>query len=129
MSRPSPVSVRHSEAVKEGWLSKQSKYLKEWHRRWVVLTPDFICSFRDQGSLLRGSNPTEFLRLCDCSTVQSADDDVHKQHAFRVDTPDRVFYLTADSNADKEAWIGHIGRQMVRPTAFTEPYGGSEDGR
>ena len=43
-----------------------------------------------------------------------------EENSFRVDTPSRIFFLIADDSADKEAWIGHIGRQMVRPTVRTE---------
>ena len=52
--------------------------------------------------------------------MKSADDDTGKENSFRVDTPGRVFHLIADSVSDKEAWIGRIGRQMVRPTVMTE---------
>lgn len=50
--------------------------------------------------------------------MKSADEDIHKENAFRVDTPNRVFFLIADNNQEKESWIGHIGRQMVRPSVM-----------
>lgn len=39
---------------------------------------------------------------------------------FRVDTIDRIFFLAAQTATEKESWIGHIGRQMVRPTVIKE---------
>ena len=114
---PSQIVIHRDDIVKEGWLVKQSKHLKEWRRRWFVLTPQYFCSFKKQGEV---RNPTEAVRLRECSTVKSSDEDTGKENSFRVDTPGRVFYLIADTAAEKEAWIGHIGRQMVRPTVLTE---------
>eukprot|EP00418_Pyrodinium_bahamense_P013953 CAMPEP_0179125572 /NCGR_PEP_ID=MMETSP0796-20121207/59397_1 /TAXON_ID=73915 /ORGANISM="Pyrodinium bahamense, Strain pbaha01" /LENGTH=119 /DNA_ID=CAMNT_0020824283 /DNA_START=66 /DNA_END=425 /DNA_ORIENTATION=- len=116
----SEIIVHRDDVIKEGFLSKQSKHLKEWRKRWFVLTPEYLCSFKGQGDY---RNPTEFIRLRECSTVKSADEDTGKDNSFRVDTPARVFYLIADSAADKEAWIGHIGKQMVRTTVIiNEPF-------
>merc|ERR1719440_416153 len=113
------IVISRDDIIKEGWLSKESVHLKTWKRRWMVLTPQYLCSFKNQGEF---RNPTEVIRLRECSTVKSADDDTGKENSFRVDTPTRVFRLVAESSSDKEAWIGHIGRQMVRPTAMTEEY-------
>eukprot|EP00928_Gymnodinium_smaydae_P067208 TRINITY_DN50150_c0_g1_i1.p2 TRINITY_DN50150_c0_g1~~TRINITY_DN50150_c0_g1_i1.p2 ORF type:complete len:122 (+),score=26.99 TRINITY_DN50150_c0_g1_i1:74-439(+) len=112
------IIIHPHDIVKEGWLTKQSKLLKEWRRRWVVLTQQYVCTFKNQGGDYR--NPTEVIRLRECSTVKSADEDTGRENAFRVDTPNRIFYLIADSSAEKEAWIGHIGRQMVRPTVMVD---------
>mmetsp|Transcript_79522 Transcript_79522/g.137936 ORF Transcript_79522/g.137936 Transcript_79522/m.137936 type:complete len:122 (-) Transcript_79522:172-537(-) len=111
------IVVHRDDIVKEGYLVKESKHLKEWRRRWFVLTPQYLCSFKSEGEY---RNPTEFIRLRECSTVKSADDSTGKENSFRVDTPNRCFNLIADNATDKESWIGHIGRQMVRPTVLTQ---------
>ena len=113
------IIVHRDDIVKEGWLVKQSVHLKDWRRRWCILTPQYLCTFKQQGQY---RNPTEAIRLRDCSTVKSADDETGKQNSFRVDTPNRVFHLIADGAPDKEEWIGTIGRQMVRPTVMTEEH-------
>lgn len=46
---------------------KQSRFLKDWRRRWVILTPQYLCSYRSPESTFQP--PTEALRLADCSTV------------------------------------------------------------
>eukprot|EP00927_Polykrikos_kofoidii_P069444 TRINITY_DN64926_c0_g1_i1.p1 TRINITY_DN64926_c0_g1~~TRINITY_DN64926_c0_g1_i1.p1 ORF type:complete len:145 (+),score=20.56 TRINITY_DN64926_c0_g1_i1:64-435(+) len=106
------IVIHREDITKEGWLSKQSKFMKDWRRRWIVLTPQYICSFKQQGDY---RNPSEVLRIRECSTVKSASEETGKDHSFRVDTPGRVFYLIAETSQEKEAWIGHIGRQMIRP--------------
>mmetsp|Transcript_58752 Transcript_58752/g.149082 ORF Transcript_58752/g.149082 Transcript_58752/m.149082 type:complete len:123 (-) Transcript_58752:63-431(-) len=113
----SEIVIHPDDVVKQGWLVKQSKHLKEWRRRWFVLTPQYLCSFKNQGE---NRNPTEWIRLRECSTVKSADEDTTKENSFRVDTPTRVFYLIAESGQEKESWIGQIGRQMVRRTVLME---------
>ncbi|EPR62799.1 AtPH1 family protein [Toxoplasma gondii TgCatPRC2] len=120
------ITISRGDVVKEGWLCKQSKFLKDWRRRWFVLTPYCLCSFKT--SDIYHSKPTEILFLRDCSTVKSADEDIQKENAFRVDTPNRVFFLIADNNQEKESWIGHIGRQMVRPSVMVnDSYGQDSD--
>merc|ERR1712217_189728 len=98
--------------IKEGWLLKQSAHLKEWRRRWCVLTPKHLCSFKSEGEY---KNQTEVINLRDCTFVRSADEDLGKENSFKVVAPNRIFYLVSDSPRDTEAWIGHIGRQMARP--------------
>eukprot|EP00427_Karlodinium_veneficum_P003961 CAMPEP_0169165092 /NCGR_PEP_ID=MMETSP1015-20121227/59225_1 /TAXON_ID=342587 /ORGANISM="Karlodinium micrum, Strain CCMP2283" /LENGTH=99 /DNA_ID=CAMNT_0009237655 /DNA_START=84 /DNA_END=384 /DNA_ORIENTATION=+ len=82
----------------------------------VCPPPQYLCSFQNRGDY---RNPTEFIRLNQCSTVKSQDG---KENGFCVVTPDRTFNLIANDNQDKEKWIGAIGRQMVRRTAMTEEY-------
>lgn len=102
--------------LKEGWIDKRSRFLKEWRRRWLVLTPRYLFSFKQQQGYR--DNPTERIRLQDCSTVKSAEEETKKDFSFRIDTRDRVFYFSALDPNEKEAWIGSIGRAMVRPTVM-----------
>jgi hypothetical protein len=113
------IIIHPDDILKEGWLTKQSVHLKSWKRRWVVLTPQYLCSFKTESER---RNPTECIRVKDCSTVKSATEDAGKENAFRVDTPERVFLLIADSAQEREAWIGNIGKSMVRPTMMVDEY-------
>jgi hypothetical protein len=65
-----------------------------------------------------GSSPTEYLLLKDCTTVRSADEETGKDNSIKVESPDRTFLLVASSPEEKEAWIGMIGRQMIRPSVM-----------
>jgi hypothetical protein len=38
-----------SNKIKEGWLVKRSRILKEWKKRWMVLTRTHLYSFEQQG--------------------------------------------------------------------------------
>eukprot|EP01017_Pseudomicrothorax_dubius_P015833 TRINITY_DN1807_c0_g1_i1.p1 TRINITY_DN1807_c0_g1~~TRINITY_DN1807_c0_g1_i1.p1 ORF type:complete len:129 (-),score=29.22 TRINITY_DN1807_c0_g1_i1:132-518(-) len=102
------------DVIKEGNLNKQSKFWKTWRQRWFVLTPTCIYSFKAEKTY---KDPTEVIPLKDCSTIKSAEDEVHKEFAFRIDCKDRTFYLTASSATEKESWIGAIGKAMVKLSA------------
>jgi hypothetical protein len=61
-------------------------------------------------------DPTEVVSLKEINTVKSCEDETHKEFTFRVDCKDRSFYLGAESTADKESWIGQIGKALVMRT-------------
>jgi hypothetical protein len=105
--------------IKEGWVEKRSRFIKEWRRRWMVLTPRFLFTFKSQQGYK--DSPTERLRLQECATVKSSEEELKKDFAFRIDTRDRTFYFAAMDLPDKESWIGSIGRAMVRPTVMRSP--------
>ena len=82
------IIIHRDDIIKEGWIVKRSKHLKSWRRRCLILTPQYLCTFKSQGEY---RNPTEAIRLCECSTVKSADEDTGKENSFRVDSQGRVF--------------------------------------
>lgn len=45
------------------------------------------------------------------------------RHCFEVATPDATFFMYADTEKQKDEWIGAIGRAIVKFSgAFTEAY-------
>ena len=116
---PGPV-VREQDVVMSASLLKRSKFLGQWRERWMVLTPQFLLSYEYPGHERVGHAPTEFLVLKECVTVRSAEEDTGKAYAFRVDHPDRTFYLAVESKEMKEAWIGAIAKAIIRPTMLIE---------
>lgn len=74
--------------VKEGWLYKQSKYMKEWrkyflyhkiYRRWVVLTPTHLYSYKEYKKY---EKPTEEIVIKECKTIKSVEDEIKRKFAF-----------------------------------------------
>jgi hypothetical protein len=105
------IVIHKDDIVMEGFMVKQSKHLKEWRQRWYVLTSQYLCSYKAEGDY---TNPTEYVRLAESSTVRSAEDSTGKENSFCVQTAQRSFCLIARNAAEKEQWISRIGRQMVR---------------
>ena len=52
--------------------------------------------------------------LSKCQTVKSAEIKANKKFAFEVSTPETTYYMYADSEKDKDEWIGAIGRSIVQ---------------
>jgi len=103
-----PVEIDASEVRKEGWVFKESAVVRQYRKRWMVLTPDKLYSFK----LERGYHqpPTEEIDLKQCGTVKSADDLTNRQYTFTVQVPDRNFFLMASSDAERNEWVAAIGR-------------------
>jgi hypothetical protein len=49
-----------------------------------------------------------------CTTVKSADLKAGKRHSFEISTPDTCYLLYADTEAEKDDWIGRVGKAIVR---------------
>mmetsp|Transcript_104661 Transcript_104661/g.145934 ORF Transcript_104661/g.145934 Transcript_104661/m.145934 type:complete len:122 (-) Transcript_104661:242-607(-) len=104
------ITIYREDILMEGFVVKQSKHLKEWRQRWCILTPQYFCSFKTQGETC---NPTEFVRLADCSSICSAEDFTGKENSFCLKSADRSIILIAHSAAEKEQWISRVGKQLV----------------
>ena len=80
---------------------KQSRTIRTYRRRWLVLTPERLCSFKAERQY---ECPTEEIDLKLCSEVSMANDLL----TFTV-RAGRTFYLAASSNAERSEWIAAIG--------------------
>ena len=52
--------------------------------------------------------------LAHCTTVKSADLKSKKRHSFEISTPEITFLLYADTEQEKDDWIGRVGKAIVR---------------
>eukprot|EP00397_Hematodinium_sp_SG-2012_P030384 GEMP01032185.1.p1 GENE.GEMP01032185.1~~GEMP01032185.1.p1 ORF type:complete len:151 (-),score=26.67 GEMP01032185.1:1614-2066(-) len=122
------ISVR--DIVKEGWLSKQSRNVREWRRRYVVLTKDCIATFK-YGPLevYKSTDATELMYFGHMMTVRSAEQETQKENAFCLQRQKdaRFFYFIAETATEKEGWVGAIGRQMVRKTVLIDDVESGDD--
>ena len=58
---------------------------------------------------------TERITLQECHTIKSTDEELKIANSFRLDSSNRRFYFRTDDMEAKEAWIGSIGKLMVKP--------------
>lgn len=57
-------------------------------------------------------------------TVKSAELKAQKRNALEVSTPDTTFLMFADTEKEKDDWIGAVGRAIVRSsTTYTQEVG------
>jgi len=52
--------------------------------------------------------------LAVCTTVKSADLKSKKRHSFEISTPETCYLLYADTESEKDDWIGRVGKAIVR---------------
>lgn len=65
--------------------------------------------------------------LAVCTTVKSADIKSRKRHSFEISTPETTYLLYADTEKEKDDWIGSVGRSIVRcSSTYTREYGASD---
>ena len=70
----------------QGWLTKQSVWLKDWRRRYFVLKSSKLFFCKGESSVPHG-----MIDLASCMTVKSAEYKAHKRNALEVSTPDTTY--------------------------------------
>jgi hypothetical protein len=101
-----------SNPTTEGWLTKQSMWLKDWRRRYFILKGSKL--FFSKGEF---SAPHGMVDLSQCMTVKSAELKAGKKNAIEVSTKEQTFYMYADTEKEKDEWIGAIGRSIVQSSS------------
>mmetsp|Transcript_5656 Transcript_5656/g.16837 ORF Transcript_5656/g.16837 Transcript_5656/m.16837 type:complete len:165 (-) Transcript_5656:534-1028(-) len=101
------AGVDVSEIRKEGYVLKESAIIRQYRKRWLVLTRTHLYTFKKDRSYLE---PTEVVDLKACGTVKSADDITNKPYSFTVQVPDRNFYFTCVNDKERNEWVAAIGR-------------------
>mmetsp|Transcript_5029 Transcript_5029/g.5158 ORF Transcript_5029/g.5158 Transcript_5029/m.5158 type:complete len:144 (+) Transcript_5029:91-522(+) len=109
-----------SNATFEGYLTKQSTWIKDWRKRYFILKGSKL--FFAKGPY---QSPHGMIDLSTCLTVKSADIKTRRKNSIEVSTAENTFLMFADSEKEKDDWIGSIGRAIVQSsTTYT-----GEDGR
>ena len=91
--------------------------MKQWKRRYVVLTKENLLTFKDQNL----SNPTEVINMDTCCTVKSSDEEINKQYSFKLEVQGgTIFYMYASDYSEKESWIGALGKAMIKPSVMID---------
>lgn len=93
----------------EGYLTKQSLWLRDWRRRYFILKGARLFFAKTPHD-----SPHGMIDLSRCTTVKSADLKAHKKHSFEISTPETTYLLYADDEKTKDDWIGSVGRAIVR---------------
>lgn len=93
----------------EGWMSKQSTWLKDWRRRYFVLKDSKLFFAKNETCAPHG-----MIDLSTCMTVKSAELKAGRKNSIEVSTADTTFYMFTDKEKEKDEWIGAIGRAIVQ---------------
>mmetsp|Transcript_27497 Transcript_27497/g.51530 ORF Transcript_27497/g.51530 Transcript_27497/m.51530 type:complete len:446 (-) Transcript_27497:83-1420(-) len=98
----------HPDSLLEGWVWKRSRFLKRWRRRWLVLLPSGLQSFKNRGH----REPTESVPSGSALRVYSADGEVQQARCFCVVVRERNYYMVCDDESQKRAWMLEIEKTL-----------------
>ena len=93
---------------KEGWLMKQSEWLKDWRRRYFILKDNKLFFSKSQWCAPHG-----MIDLSQCQTVKSAEHKAGKKYAIEISTREITYFLHGMNDKEKDEWIGVLGRAIV----------------
>jgi hypothetical protein len=100
-------------------------FVQEWRRRYCILKGSKLFFGRNEYQ-----GPHDMVDLASCTTVKSADLKSKKRHSFEISTPETCFLLYADTESEKDDWIGRVGKAIVRcsRTYYQQGDGGNGKG-
>ena len=88
------------QAEYEGYLTKQSMWLKDWRRRYFILKGNKLFFAKNEYQAPHG-----MIDLAHCTTVKSADWKSKKRHSFEISTPEITYLLYADTESEKVCYV------------------------
>eukprot|EP01084_Bolivina_argentea_P104569 187230_1 len=92
--------------TKENWLKKESRYIGQWRKRWVVLTPSNLYTYKQRKVYQKA---TEMIALSDIQSVSSdATNNILTIHLHN----NKHFKFQADSTNDMTDWENAIKGYM-----------------
>lgn len=99
-------------SVLEGWVWKRSQYLKKWRRRWLVLQPDHLATYKQRSV----GGQTERVEKGSVQTAQKADNEVMQTKAFCVTAAVKrtlgvrtsKLFMVCDTEKLRDTWVAAI---------------------
>ena len=117
--------------LKHGYLLKQSEVLKQWHRRYFVLSKECLCYYRTEKDSLEDA-PKEVIFFNDMSLYIDELPDKETKYCLRIvkqslssKIPARTFSLCCFSEVERNEWLTQILQAkaialVVDPTAWMQ---------
>eukprot|EP00696_Hemimastix_kukwesjijk_P004909 gnl/Hemi2/16278_TR5413_c0_g1_i1.p1 gnl/Hemi2/16278_TR5413_c0_g1~~gnl/Hemi2/16278_TR5413_c0_g1_i1.p1 ORF type:complete len:122 (+),score=26.63 gnl/Hemi2/16278_TR5413_c0_g1_i1:74-439(+) len=116
-----PVSYDYSSPDKDGFLTKQSMYLKQWRRRRFILKGNQLFVFKPTARVSNTQPPHDVIDLSQARGVKGAEEKCSKANSFQLTTPQATYYMYADSEQEKQEWISALGRVIVHNSRMFIP--------
>ena len=102
-------------AVKAGWCKKQGGVVKNWKRRYFVLTPSEVTYYEKEP-------PSKALGVIAITNVTkvSVDPDPKHTFGFLIQSSKRTYYISAETAAERDSWVSSIS-QVINAKLSTSP--------
>merc|ERR1711920_1143869 len=92
----------------EGWVWKRSRFFKMWRRRWLVLLPEVLLTFKRKGD----KEATEIIEKGTVLRVYGAEHEITARKCFCVSVKKRNYYMVCDEGEQKQAWITEVAKAL-----------------
>ena len=88
--------IDENDIIKEGFIYKESRFLKKWKQRWLVITNTHALTFENKRA---DDNPTEVVKLKTRleNFEKVPESEIKVKHAFRLVKPNRSLIFQAES--------------------------------
>ena len=106
--------------IKAGWVEKRSQYLKKWRRRWLVLSVEFLCTYKTDVDL---SKPTMEIPVSEITDACPTSSEAPNENSFTISTAHEKYTMRTANDSDLCAWLNLIGqlRSGTRVSSFGSP--------
>jgi hypothetical protein len=95
--------IRKLKTYHKGWLEKKGSLIKNWKKRWFVLSFDKLEYFVEEDQKSKKGD----IAINATSKILYRDGTVHS-YKFGVQTGDRMLEMCSESNEERLDWIGNI---------------------
>ena len=99
--------------VKSGWVEKRSQYLKQWRRRWLMLTENELLTYKNPLANEKATFQvilSSILEAVPCEQEMS-----YKEFCFRITTKSRKYFIAATSDEEMCQWLNLINTASQGP--------------
>ncbi len=98
-------------SYEEGWLTKRSKWIKVWRRRYAYLYDTLLFVAKD-----RDTRPHLIIDLFLVDHVSHAEDQTKKPYSFQIAlSTGESYFLMANSESDRKNWMSKIENVKKNP--------------
>jgi len=109
-------------AQKAGFLTKEGGSIKTWKKRWCVLKNGALHYSKN-----KNSGDLGIINLNEAGDIAITDLRKKKKFCFTIATPQRTYFITAETQKDMEAWIHELILERDRVQGKTAPPTSSQD--
>ncbi|KAG9098485.1 hypothetical protein FS749_003714 [Ceratobasidium sp. UAMH 11750] len=127
MDGATPTPIDPKQIVLQGYLMKCGTHMKNWHKRYFILTPETLKYGKSHMSMknMRSVQVTQILDALETTasskgiapSVSPPASSGGKEHIFKIITPKRSFMLCAPSEEEEIKWLSAVRALIARRSA------------
>ncbi|CAM9627422.1 unnamed protein product, partial [Heterosigma akashiwo] len=92
-----------------GWMLKESRWLKDWRRRFFILKGSRLFFAKSETGECHG-----LIDLTEVITVRPAEFKTEKRNTLEIATQENSFLMCAETEKERDDWLLAIGRAIVQ---------------